>query len=121
MAGNRRLGWLSPRVAACLFMASRGVVHFAITVEHSEHAPAHGLFFALLGTLQLGWAVAYWLLPTPAVRTCGFILSGGMILLWGLTRLVPAPFQAFPEPVDPAGLASVGLEAAAMAALLFHR
>src|SRR3972149_4818437 len=61
MSANGRLAWLSPRLAACVFMAASGVVHFAITVEHSEHAPAHGLFFALLGTLPLGWAAAPWI------------------------------------------------------------
>ena len=121
MSANGRLAWLSPRLAACVFMAASGVVHFAITVEHSEHAPAHGLFFALLGTLQLGWAAAYWLLPTRFVRTSGFVLSGGMILLWALTRVVAAPFQGFPEPVDTAGVASMVLEVAAMAALLLDR
>ena len=121
MSANGRLAWLSPRLAACFFMAASGAVHFAITVEHSEYAPAHGLFFALLGTLQLGWAAAYWLLPTRLVRNCGFVLSGGMILLWALTRVVAAPFQGFPEPVDTAGVASLVLEAAAMAALLLDR
>ena len=121
MSANGRLAWLSPRLAACVFVAASGVVHFAITVEHSEHAPAHGLFFALLGTLQLGWAAAYWLLPTRFVRTCGFVLSGGMILLWALTRVVAAPFQGFPEPVDTAGVANMVLEAAAMVALLLDR
>jgi hypothetical protein len=121
MGTNGRLDWLSPRLAACVFMAAAGAVHFAIVVEHSEHAPAHGLFFALLGTLQLGWAAAFWLLPTRLVRGFGFVLSGGMILLWALTRLVAAPFQGFPEPLDAAGLASAGFEAAAMAALLLNR
>jgi len=121
MSANDRLAWLSPRLAACVFMAASGVVHFAITVEHSEHAPAHGLFFALLGTLQLGWAAAYWLLPTRFTRYCGFVLSGGMILLWALTRVVAAPFQAFPEPVDTAGVANMLLEASALAALLLDR
>src|SRR3970040_1566650 len=121
MSANGRLAWLSTRLAACVFMAAGGVVHFAITVEHSEHAPAHGLFFALLGTLQLGWAAAYWLLPTRFVRTCGFVLSGGMILLWVLTRVVAAPFRGFPEPVDTAGVANMVLEAAAMVALLLDR
>jgi len=121
MSANGRLAWLSPRLAACVFVAASGVVHFAITVEHSEHAPAHGLFFALLGTLQLGWAAAYWLMPTRFVRTSGFVLSGGMILLWALTRVVAAPFQGFPEPVDTAGVANMVLEAAAMVALLLDR
>jgi len=118
MGTNARLDWLSPRLTACVFMAAAGVVHFSLVVEHSEHAPAHGLFFALLGTLQLGWAAAYWLLPTRRVSLFGFVLSGGMILLWAVTRVVAAPFQAFPEPVDTAGVVSVAFEAAAMWALL---
>lgn len=121
MAGIRRLGWLSPRVAACFFMAASGIVHLAITVEESAHAPAHGLFFALMGTLQLGWVVAYWLLPTRGLRAAGFVLSGGMLLLWGLTRLVAAPFQSFPEEVNTAGIVNAAFEAAALAALLFDR
>ncbi len=105
-------------VLACTTLALSGLIHLAVTPEHSLHTPAHGLFFALLGTLQIGWAAAYWLLPTRRVRLGGFILSGGMVLLWGLTHVVAAPFQPYPEPVDGAGLASVALEAAAMGFLL---
>src|SRR3989304_263549 len=108
MSANGRLAWLSPRLAACVFVAASGVVHFAITVEHSEHAPAPRPFFALRGTPQLGWAAAYWLLPTRFVRTCGFVLSGGMILLWALTRVVAAPFQGVPGPGERAGGPALG-------------
>jgi len=99
-------------------MALSGAIHLAITPERSEHAPAHGLFFAALGVVQIGWAAAYWMLPGRWLRWTGFVLSGGMIVLWAVTRSLPAPFSGTPEEIDMAGVASKILEAIAMASLL---
>ncbi len=99
-------------------MGLSGVIHLAIVTEQSVHAPAHGLFFAALGVVQIGWAAAYWILPRRWLRWAGFVLSGGMIVLWAITRQLPAPFSVLPEEIDLAGIASKVLEAVAMAGLL---
>jgi len=101
-------------------MALSGVIHLAITTEHSERTPAHALFFAALGVVQIGWAAAYWMLPGRGLRWTGFVLSGGMIVLWAVTRSLPAPFSGTPEEIDLAGVVSKILEATAMASLLIE-
>jgi hypothetical protein len=105
---------------ACAAMALSGVVHLAITTEHSTHAPAHGLFFAALGVFQIGWAAAYWILPRRWLRWAGVVLSGGMIVLWAVTRSFPAPFHGVIEEVDLAGVVSNVLEAIAFVSLLMQ-
>jgi len=99
-------------------MALSGVIHLAVTTEHSSHAPAHGLFFATLGVFQIGWAVAYWILPRRWLRWAGFVLSGGMIVLWAVTRYLPAPLQGHPEEVDLTGVISKILETIALVSLM---
>ena len=99
-------------------LALSGLIHLAITAEHSLHAPAHGLFFAVLGVAQLGWAVAYWLVPSRWLRWSGLALTGGMIVLYALTRGFTAPFQDSPEEVEPIGLLSKALEAMAVVCLM---
>ncbi len=101
-------------------MGLSGVIHLAIATEHSLHAPAHGLFFAALGVIQIGWAAAYWILPRRWIRWAGFVLSGGMIVLWAVTRDLPAPFSGVPEEIDLAGIVSKILEAIAMVSLVIE-
>jgi hypothetical protein len=105
------------RVTAALCMAGAGLMHLLILPEHFEHAPAHGWFFAAAGAVQLAWAAFGWRKGHPLVDGFGWILAGSLILLWGVTRVLPAPFSTGPEEVDGAGLISKALEAGAMAAL----
>jgi hypothetical protein len=48
----------------------------------------------------------------------GIVLSGGLIVLWVITRLLPAPFHAGPETVDLVGEAAKVVEAVSLAALI---
>lgn len=70
-----------------------GAVHLWITPYHYSHAPAHGIFFALVGILQVGWAVAVWRDPAPRVMASGAWFAGGLVVLWGLTELFPIPYD----------------------------
>lgn len=82
----------------CLFGA--GVVHLVITPYHYGHAPAHGLFFGVLGIVQMVWAGVFWRWPSTALRVSGLALSGGVVVLWVLTQTVAIPFADQPEPID---------------------
>ena len=109
-----------PTTLACATIALSGVIHLGITSQHSLHTPAHGLFFATLGVFQIGWAAAYWILPRRWLRWAGFMLSGGMIVLWAVTRTFPAPFQDQPEEIDLAGVVSKILETIALLSLMME-
>ncbi len=96
-----------------------GVVHLIITPAHFSHAPAHGILFGLMGISQIAWAVAFWKL-TSSIRLywIGLALSGGVIVLWGLTQLVSVPFALEAEPIDWAVFLSKGCELIGFIALI---
>lgn len=76
-----------------------GIIHLIIIPEHWSHAPAHGLFFLIVGVLQIGWGIAIWRKPSAKVYNIGAIMAGWLIVLYVLTRIFPAPFGHGPEAV----------------------
>jgi len=90
-------------------MAVAGAIHFSIVPAQYQHAPAHGIFFGLVGAAQLFWSFAYWRHRTPKLAFVGLALSGGMIFLWLLTR-VAAPFEQDPHAIGWAALTAKGGE-----------
>lgn len=81
-----------------------GLIHLGLAPEHYAHAPAHGIFFAVAGVAEILWGVAFWRRPTPRRYYIGLALAGGLIVLWAVTRVLPAPFGHGPEPVNASGL-----------------
>lgn len=80
-------------------MAIAGLFHLWIVPERWDHAPAHGIFFLFAGSAQLVWAVAFWRKPIVRLYFIGFALAGWLIVLWALTRVLPAPFTNVPEEI----------------------
>lgn len=103
---------------AALGMLIGAVIHLWIMPEHLQHAPAHGIFFGVLGIAQLIW-VGWWLWQ-PGVQKArlGLVLSGGVIVLWVLTQTVAIPFADSPESFDWATIVSKIGEAIALVALV---
>jgi hypothetical protein len=112
---ERSRNWLAQ--AAVLTMALAGVLHLFVVREHWAHAPAHGLFFLIAGVIEIGWSITFIRTGSEALRRLGFLGSVVLVLLWGLTRFVPAPFGHGPEAVDVAGVATKACEIACAAAL----
>ena len=92
-----------------------GLVHIFIFPSHFAHAPAHGIFFSLLGAAQLGWAFAFSRHASSKLRWMGMALSGGIVVLWILTQVV-TPF--IPNPIDSAVVVSKISEMIAFVALV---
>jgi hypothetical protein len=103
---------------ALLSMFAAGVLHLAIIPEHWSHAPAHGLFFLGAGLLQIAWSAIYWRRPTSGMLRSGFVVAFTLILLWAITRWLPAPFGHGPEHIDLPGLATKGCELICSMALI---
>ena len=76
-----------------------GVIHLVIVPDHWKHAPAHGLFFLLVGILQIIWGIAVWRKPSTRLYYIGVVMAGWLIVLYALTRLLPAPFGHGPESI----------------------
>jgi hypothetical protein len=98
-------------------MAGAGLMHLLILPEHFEHAPAHGWFFAAAGVVQIAWAAVGWRRGRAWLDLLGLALAAGLILLWAITRVLPAPFAEHPEAIDGSGIISKALEAGAFLAL----
>jgi hypothetical protein len=103
--------------AAVLTMMLAGVMHLYVVRDHWAHAPAHGLFFLIAGIFQIGWSIALLRADSEALRRTGFVGVLVLVLLWGVTRLLPAPFGHGPEEVDVPGVATKVCEVACAAAL----
>lgn len=103
---------------ASLSLAVAGIIHLVLSPEHYSHAPAHGLFFAGAGVAQIIWAYAFWRQPTERLYYIGLVLAGGLVVLWILTRFLPAPFHHLPETIDIGGIACKISELVSFGALL---
>lgn len=80
------------RSICAITIAVAGLVHLIIAPVHYDHAPAHGIFFAIAGLIQCAWAVAFWRQPSLALYRVGLAVSGGLVVLWLLTLALPTPF-----------------------------
>jgi hypothetical protein len=76
-----------------------GIIHLVLVPRHIEHAPAHGLFFLLVGLAQILWGIMAWRQPTLRLYYIGAVMAGWLIILYGVTRWLPAPFTHAPEAI----------------------
>jgi hypothetical protein len=82
-----------------------GMIHIYIVPQHWDHAPAHGLLFLIVGIVQILWGIAVWRQPSVRLYYVGVLMAGGLIVLYVITRLLPAPFgHGAPEAMDAVGL-----------------
>ena len=92
--------------AAAVLLSVAGALHMGVAPAHLEHSSAHGIFLLAIGLAELVWAAAFWRGPSQALRTTGAILAGGSIVLWSITRVLPAPFGHGPEAIGAIDVAS---------------
>lgn len=95
-----------------------GVIHLILVPAHMKHAPAHGLFFLLAGTAQIIWGLMIVRQPSLKLYYIGAIMAGWLIILYGITRLLPAPFSHGPEAIETIDLVCKFCEALGMFSLL---
>ena len=81
-------------------IAVAGLVHLGIAPGQLSHAPAHGIFFGLAGVAQVAWAFAFWRVQSSTLTWSGIALSGGLIILWLSTRVMPTPFEPTTHMID---------------------
>lgn len=85
--------------SSALMTVLAGIIHLWIIPEHWAHAPAHGLFFLLVGIVQVVWGIAVWRNHSTRLYYIGVIMAGWLIVLYGITRWLPAPFGHGPESI----------------------
>ena len=96
-AGRTRTAGLTRADLAAVLLSSAGAIHLGAAPQHRGHSPAHGLFLFAVGLAELLWAAAFWRRSSARLTTFGAVLAGGSIVLWAITRVLPAPFGHGPE------------------------
>ena len=97
-----------------------GFVHLYISGTHIEHAPAHGYFFVFLGIIQIVWAALFLWNRSKILYYLGLAISGGIIVLWAITRVLPAPFEGVVGPIDYWSVFAAFCEAVGFIGLLIY-
>ena len=103
---RRRLG-----AAAAVTLGAAGVIHLALVGQHAAESLASGVFFAAAGVTELLLAVALW--RTPRSRRTALaagVVAGGLLVLYGVSRLWSIPAFGGQEAVDTLGLLTKLLE-----------
>ena len=95
-----------------------GIIHLVLVPRHIEHAPAHGLFFLLVGLAQILWGMLVWRQPSLKLYYIGAVMAGWLIVLYGVTRWLPAPFAHHPEAIETLDLVCKLCEGAGMVTLI---
>jgi hypothetical protein len=98
-----------------------GLIHLAVVQEHLAEWWLYGVFFAVVGAAQIGWAVAALAKDrAPLLRTVAYG-NLAVVALWAVTRTVGLPLGPEPWEAEAAGRADVLcslLEVAVAGALL---
>lgn len=98
-------------------LAAASSIHLVLTPEHLEEGPHFGAFFLAVAALQFGLAYALLLRPGPRVYRKALWASALIVATWMVTRLVPPPGGAAPEPVEPWGVVATATEIAAIVSI----
>jgi hypothetical protein len=105
--------------SAAVLMIAAGLIHLVIAPLHWAHSPAHGWFHLLSGGAEIVWGVLFWRKPSMVLCRTGMVMAGSLIVLWLITRVLPAPFTHEPEEMEGFGILSKLSEAMGIAALVF--
>jgi hypothetical protein len=116
MEQNASTKWLI--IFSAMMTVLAGILHLLLVSVHMEHAPAHGLFFLLVGIAQIIWGVLVWNRPSQRLYYIGAVMAGWLIILYGVTRFLPAPFSHAPEAIETIDIVCKLCEALGMISLL---
>ena len=99
-------------------VVSAGLIHLYLAPIHSEHALAHGIFFVVSGIVELVWAFLFTRKKTETMYYAGIMITGGLIVLWAITRVLPAPFEHEIGVIDLSGILCKLMELVGLVGLL---
>ncbi len=103
--------------SAAVLIVLAGALHLVAAPQHLEHV-GHGLFLLIAGLAEIAWGIAFWRRPSPALYRLGLVLAALFIVLWAMTRVVPAPFGHGPGELEAVGVLSKIAESGGFGALL---
>jgi hypothetical protein len=103
---------------SAVMTALAGTIHLWLAPIHWFHSPAHGIFFLVVGVAQVLWSIFVWREPSFRLYVVGAVMSGWLIVLYGITRWLPAPSHHGPEAMGWIDLTCKACEALGMIILL---
>ena len=98
-----------------------GIMHVLLAPDHLiDIGMEHGIFFAIVGSAQIGFGLLFISKPTRGLAIIGTAGMIGSIVLYFITRMVelPEPFGA-PEGIDQVGII-VKMAEVSLAAILIY-
>lgn len=119
--GQRILGGVVIRWWAACASLGAGLIHLAVVSEHVSEWWLYGVFFIVLGVVQMAWAVQAMAgdpLPVPRLFAA---MNTAVIGIWLVTRTTGLPVGPEPWEVEAVGTADLlcsALEAAAVVLLM---
>lgn len=90
------------RALAAVLVLGAAAIHFAVAPMHLEEYTLYGIFFFVLGVVQVAVAVAALVAPGRTVLAAGVALELGVVALWAVSRSVGLPIG--PDPGTPEGI-----------------
>jgi hypothetical protein len=93
----------SPLAVVAVSCVLAGAVHASVGPEHFREGVRFGVFFVVLFAMQFALAVAVLRRPSRQLVTLTALMSGGVVLLWLVTRTTGLPFGL--GEVEPVGFA----------------
>jgi len=98
---------------AAVALGAAGAIHLALVGQHAKESLASGVFFAAAGVAELLLAVAVWRAPgSRRAALAAWVVVGGLLVLYGVSRLWNIPAFGGQEAVDVLGLLTKLLELA---------
>lgn len=76
-----------------------GVIHLVVSVSHAEEYWLFGVFFGVVGMLQVAWAVSIYRGASPTSLFLGGVGNASVIVAWIVSRSIGFPLG--PEPWEP--------------------
>ncbi len=98
-----------------------GIMHVLLAPDHLiDVGTAHGIFFAILGSAQIGFGLLFISRPTRGLAIIGTVGAVGSIVFYFITRMgeLPEPF-VFTEGIDSVGIIAKIVEISLVALLLY--
>lgn len=87
-----------------------GALHIFIVADLHRAFPPERLFFIIFGIFQVVFSFALIWRLKKGILLFGFALHGGLIALWVLTRVAPAPFVNYPESIEAIDIVTISFE-----------
>lgn len=108
-------------IAASTVVLGAGALHFVYAPLHIGEARGQGLFFLLLGFIQVGWGATVLRVSSPRSYLVGLTIATVMpAVLYVVTRFVAAPFSEEAEGIDMIGATTFAAEGLGAVLLAWH-